>query len=454
MAEGDLTLIAWAAACIAVMVGLIAWLRLSAFLALIIAALALGLLAGLDAATTIAALQKGFGDILGSIGLIVVLGAVLGSLIAGGGGADRIALIVTNWKKPMSVAWGMVGVALLIGLPMFFESGLAILMPIILRIAQRLELAQKGDKYLLVAMPVLAGLSVAHGLLPPHPGPLAAIGALGADLGLVMILGLFVALPSAIFAGPLYTKFMWTRAQSNPVMPQTPTPDVKDLPSLGLTVFVLFLPVLLIGGGALANVFGDPNAPLVHAIVLLGQPIIALLISSAVAFLCLGVLRGRGFNVMAEDVAVGAAGIAIILLIIGAGGSLKEMLIQTGVSDAIGRAATMMNVSAILLGWLVAATMRVAVGSATVATVTAASLIAPLAVALSPIDKALTVLSIGAGSIIFSHVNNSGFWMVREYLGMAIKDTFKTWSALETIIAVVSLIVILALSWALSGVAI
>jgi len=451
MAEGDAALLALAAGCIVVMVALIAWMRLSAFLALILAALALGLFAGMPGDGVIAALQKGFGDIMGAIGLIVVLGAILGSLIAGGGGADRIAMIVANWKSPMAVAWGMVGVALLIGLPMFFESGLAILMPIILRIAQRLQLKEDGDRHLLVALPVLSGLAVAHSLLPPHPGPLAAIGTLGADLGLVMILGLIVSIPTAIIAGPFYTKFMWTRAKSNPTIALAPTPDLKDLPSLPTTLFVLFLPVALIGGGALAKVLGDTQVPLVHFIVQIGHPVTALLLSCIAAFLCLGVFRGRSFAAMGEDIAVGSAAIAIILLIIGAGGALKEILIQSGVSDAIARTATQMQVSAILLGWLVASIMRVSIGSATVATVTAASLIAPLAGDLSAIDKALTVLSIGAGSVFFGHVNNSGFWMVREYLGMSVADTLKTWSVMDTIIAVISLIFILLLSWGLSS---
>lgn len=447
MASGDIQLLLLAAACVAVMVCLIAFARLSAFLALILAAAALGLVAGMAPDEVVSSLQKGFGDTAASVGLILVLGTILGSLIAGSGGADRIAAIVTNWKHPMSVAWGMMAVALLVGLPLFFETGLAILMPIILRIAGKLQLRQDGDRYLLVAMPVLAGLSVAHGLLPPHPGALAATAALNADLGLVLLLGIAVAIPAAALAGPLYTSFMWTRVKTSPNLSLAGPPlEEGALPNLGVVLFVLFLPVVLIAGGALANLFGDPNAPLTHTLKLLGAPVIALLIAVAAAYLLLGLARRRSLKALGEDIAAGSGAIAVIFLIIGAGGSLKEMLLASGVGDAIGRLASSLNVSAILLGWLAAVLMRIATGSATVATVTAAGLVAPLALGLGPIDRALTVLAIGGGSVILSHVNNSGFWMVREYLGMSIGDTFKTWSALETIIAIVSLAVIFALS--------
>ncbi|MES1201845.1 MAG: gluconate:H+ symporter [Pseudomonadota bacterium] len=453
MAAGDLELLALAAACVLGMVVLIAWLRLSAFLSLIIASAALGFAAHMDGLAVVAALQKGFGDIVGSVGLVLVLGTILGALIAGAGGADRIALLVANAKSPMGVAWGMLFVSLLVGLPMFFEAGLGILMPIMLRIAQKLDLKENGDRYLLVAMPVLSGLSVAHGLLPPHPGPLAAAAALHADVGLVLLLGIVVAIPAAAIGGPFYTKLMWNKAKTQPNLALAGVlTEFKDLPPLGVTLFVLFLPVVLIAAGSLANVVA-PDAPSTHVLAILGAPAVALLIAVAAAFLLLGVARRRSLTDMGVDIGRGTAAIAIILVIIGAGGALKEILIQSGVSSAIGRMASSMHMSALLLGWIAAALMRVSVGSATVATVTAAGLVAPLALALSPIDRALTVLSIGAGSVIFSHINNSGFWMVREYLGMSIGDTFKTWSSIETIVSIVSLIVILIMSVALAGVA-
>ncbi|MEU0149457.1 gluconate:H+ symporter [Streptomyces sp. NPDC006288] len=430
---------------IAVIVLLITRFRMHAFLALTIGSLALGAFAGAPLDKTITSFTTGLGSTVASVGVLIALGAILGKLLADSGGADQIVDTILAKASRRAMPWAMVLIASIIGLPLFFEVGIVLLIPVVLLVAKR------GNFSLMrIGIPALAGLSVMHGLIPPHPGPLVAIDALDADLGVTLALGVLVAVPTVVIAGPVFSRYAarWVdiKAPEN-MIPQRPSEELDRRPGFGATLFTVLLPVVLMLGKALVDiVVDDPEHHVQRIADVVGSPLIALLAAVIVGMFTLG--RAAGFTRarLATTVEKSLAPIAGVLMIVGAGGGFKTTLIDAGVGRMILEFSENWSIPALLLGWLIAVAIRLATGSATVATISAAGLVAPLAADMSTPHAALLVLAVGAGSLFFSHVNDAGFWLVKEYFGMSVGQTVKTWSVMETIISVVSLVFILLLS--------
>ncbi|GIF38155.1 GntP family permease [Actinoplanes xinjiangensis] len=500
---------------IAAVVLLIAWAKWHPFLALITGAGVLGLAAGAAPADTVESFTKGLGTTAGGVGVLIALGSMVGALLAESGGADGIVNRIVNGVSGAALPWAMAGVAALIGLPLFFEVGVVLLVPIVLLVARRTDVG-----LLRLGIPALAGLSVLHGLVPPHPGPLVAIESLQADLGLTLMLGLICAVPTVIVAGPIFGNFIAKRvplpvpallatasagsssssssggvasgssagsssggaasgssagpssggAASGDRPPTGPVggqdfvdrDDIADPVGPGKTVdeqlgprrnpgfwaavLTVLLPVALMLARGAAELLLPEGDRVRDVLEVVGEPVVALLAGVFVAMWALG--HRAGFDRRETNAVLGGAlpPIAGILLIVAAGGGFKQVLVDAGVGNVIADAARDADFNALLLGFLVAVGIRVATGSATVATITAAGIVAPLATTLDRPEVSLLALAIGAGSLFFSHVNDAGFWMVKEYFGMTVGQTIKTWSVMETIISVVGFACVMLLS--------
>ncbi|MFD5113051.1 gluconate:H+ symporter [Streptomyces sp. NPDC058391] len=430
---------------IAVIVVLISVFKLHAFLALTIGSLALGAFAGAPLDKVIVSFSTGLGSTVAGVGVLIALGAILGKLLADSGGADQIVDTILAKASGRAMPWAMVLIASVIGLPLFFEVGIVLLIPVVLLVAKR------GNYSLMrIGIPALAGLSVMHGLIPPHPGPLVAIDAIGANLGLTLALGVVVAIPTVIIAGPLFSKYAarWVDIPApERMMPQRPSEDLQTRPSFGATISTVLLPVVLMLAKALVDiVVDDKENPVQRVTDVIGSPLIALLAAVLVGIFTLGRAAGFSKGRISATVEKSLAPIAGVLLIVAAGGGFKQTLIDAGVGQMILDISKDWSIPALLLAWLIAVAIRLATGSATVATISAAGLVAPLAADMSSTHTALLVLAIGAGSLFFSHVNDAGFWLVKEYFGMSVGQTLKTWSVMETIISVVGLGFVLLLS--------
>ncbi|MGW7054842.1 GntP family permease [Streptomyces sp. NPDC054887] len=430
---------------IAVIVLLITKFKLHAFLALTIGSLALGAFAGAPLDKAITSFSTGLGNTVAGVGVLIALGAILGKLLADSGGADQIVDTILAKASGRAMPWAMVLIASIIGLPLFFEVGIVLLIPVVLLVAKR------GNYSLMrIGIPALAGLSVMHGLIPPHPGPLVAIDAIDANLGLTLGLGVLVAIPTVIIAGPVFSKYAarWVDIPApERMIPQRPTEDLERRPGFGATVATVMLPVVLMLAKALVDiVVDDPENTVQRVTDVVGSPLIALLAAVLVGLFTLGRAAGFTKDRLSSTVEKSLAPIAGVLMIVGAGGGFKQTLIDVGVGQMILDFSEDWAIPTLPLAWLIAVAIRLATGSATVATISAAGLVAPLAADMSASHAALLVLAVGAGSLFFSHVNDAGFWLVKEYFGMDVGQTIKTWSVMETIISVVSLGCVLLLS--------
>ncbi|MCK7623023.1 GntP family permease [Streptomyces sp. RS10V-4] len=435
---------------IAVIVLLITKCKLHAFLSLIIGSLVVGAVAGAPLDKVITSFSTGLGTTVAGTGVLIALGAVLGKLLADSGGADRIVDTILARAGRRAMPWAMVLIAGIIGLPIFFEVGIVLLIPVVLLVAKR------GNFSLMrVGIPALAGLSVMHGLIPPHPGPLAAVDAVKANLGVTLALGVVIAIPAAVIAGPLFSRYAarWVDIAPPEKMLHSAgeAPDAGETPAkrpgFGITVATVLLPVVMMLAKALVDVVvDDPRDSLQRVFDVVGSPMIALLTAVVVAMVTLGRPAGFTRGRIAATVESSLGPIAGVLLIVGAGGGFKQTLVDSGVGQMILEISRHWNISTLLLAWLIAVAIRLATGSATVATISAAGLVAPLAAEMSTTHAALLVLAIGAGSLFFSHVNDAGFWMVKEYFGMDVGQTLKTWSLMETLISVVGIVGVLGLS--------
>ena len=421
---------------IAVIVLLIVQLKVHPFLSLTIGSFVVAIIAGEDLVDAIASYSTGFGDTAAGVGTLIALGAMFGKLLADSGGADEIVDTIVGRSSERSLPWAMALVGALIGLPMFFQIGLVLLMPVILLVARR-----SGQSLLRIGIPTLAGLSVMHGLVPPHPGPLVAIAALHADLGVTLALGVLVAIPTAVIAGPVFGRYAarWVDVPAPVLFGGGEEQRREHRPSFPVTLATVLLPVVLMLTKAVADiVVDDPEATGQKIFDVIGTPLVALLIGVIVAMFTFGRGAHMDRQEINDSVASGLPPIAGILLIVCAGGAFKQTLIDTGIAQVVADWVANSGISVLLLGWLVAVFIRLATGSATVATVTASGILAPIAVHLSTGETSLLVLAIGSGSLFFSHVNDAGFWLVKEYFGLDVGQTIKTWSVMETIISVVA----------------
>jgi GntP family gluconate:H+ symporter len=466
---GGLQLVLAALAGIAVIVVLITVAKLHPFLALIFGALTVGIVAGVNIGDVLESFADGFGTTAAGVGVLIALGAMFAKLLADSGGADEIVDTIVGHASPRALPWAMALVGAIIGLPMFFEIGLVLLMPVIYLVARRSQLS-----LVTVGIPALAGLSAMHGLVPPHPGPLTAIDLLGADLGITLALGVAVAIPTVIVAGPLFGKLAgrWVvldvpdrfdaddfsgnggggavaaeqGGAGTKAGTQTATRTERQRPSFGMTMLSVLLPVALMMGKALVDIFiDDESNPLRQTFDIIGRPLMALLIAVVVGMFTLGRGAAMTRDQIAKCLETSLPPVAGIILIVAAGGGFKQVLVDTGIGTKLAEWATAAHISTILLAWVLAVLIRLATGSATVATITASSLMLGLVEGMSTGQVSLIVLAVGAGSVFFSHVNDAGFWLVKEYFGMSIGQTIKTWSIMETVLSVTGLILVLIL---------
>ncbi|SFN30127.1 MULTISPECIES: GntP family permease [Actinomadura] len=436
---------------IALIVVLITYFKVHPFLSLTLGSVLVGAIAGLPMADTIEGFGKGFGDTAAGVGALIALGAMFGKLLADSGGADQIVDTIVGRSGRRFLPWAMALVGALIGLPMFFEIGLVLLMPVIYLVARR-----SGLSIIAVGIPALAGLSAMHGLVPPHPGPLVAIDALKADLGITLGLGVLVALPTIALSGPVFARYAsrWVDV-APPQMYVTGAADDEEevakgegrrRPSFAVTLLTVLLPVVLMMGKAFADILLDEGDRVRTVLDNLGTPLVALLIAVVVAMFTLGLGAGMNRQSITTSVTESLPPIAGILLIVAAGGGFKQTLIDTGIGDLVADWVKDSGLSVLFLAWVVAVLIRLATGSATVATVTAAGILAPLVSGLDSGETSLLVLAIGAGSLFFSHVNDAGFWLVKEYFGLTVGQNIKTWSLMETVISVCGLVFVLLLN--------
>lgn len=425
---------------------LITRFKIHPFIALTIAAGFLGLTSGMPTELVMKSFQDGFGGVLGFVGIVLGLGTMLGKLMAESGGADQIAQTLIRSFGRERVHWAMMLAAFLVGLPLFFEIGFVLLVPLVYIVARR-----SGVSIVKIGIPLLAGLSVVHGLVPPHPGPLLAISVFGADIGKTIFYGLIVGLPTAAIAGPIYGAYIAKKipGRASPELVEQFVRDDVDasrLPSFTVTLVTILMPVFLMLLKALADI-ALPEQNVVRIWMdLIGHPITSLLVALLLAFYTFGTAVGFSREKIVTLVNDSLAPVAAIVLIVGAGGGFKQMLVASGVGNVIGNMAVQASVSPILLAWLVAAVIRIATGSATVATITGAGIVVPVIALVPGVNRELLVLATGAGSVILSHVNDAGFWLVKQYFNMTVAETFKTWSMMETIISVVGLGFIMLLS--------
>ena len=427
---------------VALVVLLVTWVRIPAFIALAAGAFFVGLGARMPLTDIPRAFQQGVGDTLGFIAMVVGLGTVIGKLLAESGGAVVVSRVLISALGERRLDWAMVLSGFLIGLPVFFQVGLVLLAPVLFTAVR-----QTGTPVLRLGIPLVAGLSVAHGFVPPHPGPLAAVAQLGADMGRTLFYSIVVGLPVALLAGPFFGRFISRRVvvDAGAVAGQL-TADVSAPrpPSLAITLLTILLPVLLMLLASLAQAT-LADGPLRQWIGFAGSPLVAMLLAALLALYTFGTSCGFDRERLLRFADESIPAVAGVLLVVGAGGGFGRVLDAAGVDTAIAQSMSGLSLSPLVLGWVVAALLRVSVGSATVACVTAAGIMTPIVAAMPGANKELLVVAIGAGSLIASHVNDGGFWLVKEYFGMTVQQTVATWTVLETIVSILGLVGVLLL---------
>ena len=438
------TLLIWVIAAVVILILLVARFHWNAFLALIVASLVVGLGSGMELPGIAKSFQEGVGRVLGDIGMIVGLGAVLGKLLAESGGAQVIADTLARALGERRLPWAVMLISFLVGIPVFFGVGLVLLVPIVVTLAR-----SSGTPLLRLALPMVAGLSVAHGLIPPHPGPMAAAGLLHgpggpADLGKIILWSLVIGLPTAIIAGPLIAP--WLARNITIALPELAQANSSTIasrkntsPSFTLTVLTILLPVALMLFATAADILLPAKDSVRLLADFLGSPLVAMTISVIFALWSFGVARGFDGKSLLRFSNECLGPVAIILLVVGAGGGFNRVLVNAGVGDAIASFVSGLHISPLLLGWVFAALIRVATGSSTVAVTTAAGLIAPVIAHTPGVNLELLIIAMGAGSLVLSHVNDGGFWLVKEFLGLTVPQTLRTWTIIETIISVIAL---------------
>ncbi|WP_026575020.1 GntT/GntP/DsdX family permease [Bacillus sp. UNC438CL73TsuS30] len=446
-------------------------LRFHPMLALLVVSIGVGFASGLDAETIVTSIEDGAGHTLGGVGLQVAIGAMIGKLLGDSGATDQIASVILKRSTKRTLPWLIGAAAFIIGIPMFFEVGLIMILPLVFSVAAQVEKQGniKGSAFIYIGVPAIAALATMHGMVPPHPGPLVAIEGFKSNLGGTMIYGLICAIPSAILAGPVYGKFIAPRMTVRPdqlLLEQYTAASVasektsvsidpskfmaatvEQRPVSTVTSFVvILLPMVIMLSRTLAETVFK-NSVLFNKITeFIGEPVIALLIGLIVGIILLGYGRGVDTKKLRDSFGSSLKPIASILLIIAGGGAFAKVLVNSHVGDAIIHLSSGMKLSAIAIGWLIAALLSVTTGSATVGIVGATGLLAPLVGSDPSINKELLVVAIGAGSLFFNYANHAGFWLVKESFGMSMGETFKTITIIQSIIGLVGLVMALLLN--------
>jgi GntP family gluconate:H+ symporter len=440
----DQALLLWTAAAVIALILLIAWVRINAFVALTVISLVVGVVSGMPLGTVVRAFQEGVGNTLGFIAVVIGLGTMVGKMLAESGGADVVADRLIRLFGVRHVHWTIALVAFVIGLPMFFSVALVLVAPIVFTLARRERLP-----LLLVGLPLVAGLSASHGLVPPHPGPLAAIERLHADMGTTIFWSVAIGLPAALIVGPPLGWLVGPRLAVTPGALATELSareEGRSRPGFGVTLFAILLPIVLMLGATAAAVVWPDGGRLRTAVEFVGSPIVAMTLAVLVSFQVFGVACGLDRNAILRFSEECLGPVASVLLVVGAGGGFGRVLDAAGVGTALHDVTSGLRLSPLLLGWVIAALLRIAVGSATVAIVTAAGIMAPVATAMPGTNRELLVLALGAGSIVASHVNDGGFWLVKEYFNLTVVQTLATWTVLETAFSIVALCLVLVAS--------
>jgi GntP family gluconate:H+ symporter len=446
----DARLLLYAFGAVVALIVLIARVKWHPFIALVVVSLSIGVAAGMQPLAAVKAFQDGVGTTLGFIAVVVGLGTMLGKMMAESGAATRIAITLIDLFGERRVHWAIMVVGFIVGIPVFFQVGFVLLIPLVFTIARR-----TGMSLLKIGIPLVAGLSVVHGMLPPHPAAMLAVTAYNADFGRTILYGILVGLPTAALAGPIFAMWISPRIvmpAENPMAAQLEGGSggaTQDMPGFGISLFTVLVPVILIVLASAADLVLEPDSVARSALHFIGHPIVALLLALLFSFWSLA--RTRHFT-RAEVMKFcndSLAPTATILLVIGAGGGFNAVLVQSGVGRAIAGVAIGSHASPLFFAWIVAALIRVATGSATVAMTTAAGIVAPIAIATPGTHAELLVLATGAGALMLSHVNDSGFWLIKEFFNMTVPQTLKTWTVAETIIGVAGLGFTLLLSLAL-----
>ncbi len=419
---------------------LITLVKLNAYVSLIIAALFVGIANGMELPKIISSITNGVGNTLGSLILILGFGVMLGGLLTETGAAQKISSGLIDFFGAKRAKLAMVITGFAVGIALFYNAGFIVLIPLVFSVAAA---TKQPLVYLSIAM--ASALSVTHGFLPPHPGPTAIAVIFGADIGKTLIYGIIIAIPALIAAGVIFPEFLKNLKASPPEgMFNTKLHDPKTLPSFAISLFTALIPVILMGIATLSDLANGPNSSN-QILKFIGDPGIALLIAVLMAILFLGLLRGIKIQTLMDNTAASLNAIAIIILVIAAGGAFKQVLIDSGTGNAISDYFQNSSLSPLLLGWLIATVIRISIGSATVAGLTAAGIAQPL-IGTMHVNPELMVISIGAGSLMCSHVNDTGFWMFKEYLGLSLADTFRSWTVMETIVGVIGLLGVLTLN--------
>lgn len=427
--------------CIAILVLLITQFKINAFLAFLVVSTLAGLLLGIEVSKITGSIQKGLGDMLGSLVIVVASGAMLGKLTAESGAAQQIASGLMKLFGERYIQWALMITGFIIGIPLFYNVGFVLVIPLIFSVAYKYKMPA-----VYIGVPMLASLSVTHGFLPPHPAPTALVAQFKADMGTTLFYGILIGIPTSILAGPFFARTL-KKIESTPlkIFKSDPIPEDK-LPALGISVFSAMLPVILIAVTTLLGYVITEPGPARTVLVFFSDASVVMILSLAVTTYTLGLRLGMSMKKVMDIYSDAIKDISMLLLIMGGAGTLKQILTDSGVSNEIGSLLNGMDVHPLLLGWSIACVIRVCVGSATVAGLTAAGIVMPL-LSRPDVDPNLMVLAVGAGSLMFSHVNDAGFWLFKEYYNLSIKDTIRTWSLMETIVAIAGIIGVMALDF-------
>ncbi|HEY4324731.1 MAG TPA: gluconate:H+ symporter [Mucilaginibacter sp.] len=427
--------------CIILLVVLVSWAKVNPFLAFLIVSITAGLLLGIPLEKVTASVQKGLGDTLSSITIIICLGAMLGKLVADSGAAQKIAEVLVNAFGVKHIQWALLLVGFIIGIPLFYNTGFVLVVPLIFSVTYKYKLPA-----VYTGLPMLAALSVTHGFLPPHPSPSALVMVFHADMGKTLIYGLIVAIPAIVLAGPVFSRAL-KNIHSEPLetFRAEELPENK-LPSAANSFLTALLPVILLMATTIYLNIDHTNGAAHKLVAFIGDTPIVMLISLIVATFTLGTRQGKTMKYIGAIYGDAVKDISMILLIIAGSGAFKQVLTDSGISNNIASLLQSVNVQPLILGWLIAAIIRISLGSATVAGLTAAGIVASMVSRDPSINPNLMVLAVGAGSLAFSHVNDGGFWLFKEYFNLSIKDTIRSWSVMETIVSVVGLVGVLVLN--------
>ena len=420
---------------------LIIVLRLNAFIAFIIVSLSVGIAQGMELNAVVSSIEKGIGNTLGFLVMILGLGAMLGKQVADSGAAQQITTRMIEIFGVKNTRWAVMLTGFIVGITMFYSVGFVILVPLVFTVAAATRLP-----LISIGLPMLAALSVTHGYLPPHPAPTALAVMFEADMGKTLLYGIIIAIPAIIISGPILTRFI-KKVDAKPLKEFMAVKQFKkeELPGLGVSLFTALLPVVLIGFSTILLLFFPEESAAYSLIKFIGNPVIALLLAVLFSIYSLGLAQGIKIKQTMDTFAASISGITMVLLIIAGAGALKQILVDSGVGDYIGSLLSITTLSPLVIAWLIATLIRVSVGSATVAGLTTAGIVLPL-VQTTGVSPEMMVLAIGSGSLMLSHVNDSGFWLFKEYFNLSVKDTLATWTVMETSIGISGLIGVLILN--------